>query len=210
MRGKPVVCGKTGGGQGIIPASAGQTFSSTLRPSACKDHPRECGANRTVSVPKTTPQGSSPRVRGKQSQSRDVPRASRIIPASAGQTSTSCRTRSTGEDHPRECGANVMPAIATFIVGGSSPRVRGKLMAVLFWVSLAGIIPASAGQTTACSRRILPHTDHPRECGANFFRTVWNGMVSGSSPRVRGKRPIRYPHTAVAWIIPASAGQTRP
>ena len=51
----------------IIPARAGQTATAPGIPRLGTDHPRACGANRTATPEKSTSRGSSPRVRGKQS-----------------------------------------------------------------------------------------------------------------------------------------------
>ena len=53
----------------IIPAHAGQTFPANRHRSASSDHPRTCGANYMGSVLMVTHTGSSPHMRGKQSDS---------------------------------------------------------------------------------------------------------------------------------------------
>ena len=111
-------------------------------------------------------------------------------------------------DHPRECGANRNQPSTPFHAFGSSPRVRGKRERINCMGADARIIPASAGQTS-CRHAARPaSTDHPRECGANCQIPFTCLMVSGSSPRVRGKPLHGVPHLADARIIPASAGQT--
>ena len=70
----------------IIPASAGQTLAEMGRRGEQSDHPRECGANTLLRFSKSTPAGSSPRVRGKRFQRGRRGHMVRIIPASAGQT----------------------------------------------------------------------------------------------------------------------------
>ena len=70
----------------IIPAHAGQTGRFHPHERRRPDHPRACGANRTVLIPLTIGPGSSPRMRGKLHAPLPTPRDSRIIPAHAGQT----------------------------------------------------------------------------------------------------------------------------
>ena len=71
---------------------------------------------------------------------------------------------------------------------GSSPRVRGKLVAVDQADDRVRIIPARAGQTNRV-RTYNRHTaDHPRACGANALAGDPHNWKDGSSPRVRGKR----------------------
>ena len=51
----------------IIPAHAGQTSVLRVVPTYCTDHPRACGANGAPETNGRTITGSSPRMRGKQS-----------------------------------------------------------------------------------------------------------------------------------------------
>ena len=110
----------------IIPASAGQTpvlQSIGLEP---KDHPRECGANLSGRARHRRGHGSSPRVRGKLNLCPSPSRILRIIPASAGQTWVLALPVLAWADHPRECGANLARFGSSYLLCGSSPRVRGK------------------------------------------------------------------------------------
>ncbi|KFI72988.1 hypothetical protein BMIN_0701 [Bifidobacterium minimum] len=86
VRGKHVLGVALVGCVRIIPASAGQTLLSYLTPDTAQDHPRECGANVQQANEWMPEAGSSPRVRGKPCRSSVMRVASRIIPASAGQT----------------------------------------------------------------------------------------------------------------------------
>ena len=110
----------------IIPASAGQTVSLILNSVPEPDHPRECGANLVASMVLDGNAGSSPRVRGKLDVCTRCSQVRRIIPASAGQTRSPSHFTGSRQDHPRECGANVVVIFACPIMAGSSPRVRGK------------------------------------------------------------------------------------
>ena len=112
---------------GIIPALAGNTSASYTVQYCARDHPRACGEHycRTKLVLVST--GSSPRLRGTQRPSLMLMRALWIIPALAGNTASSNRSRIRGWDHPRACGehngVNRMKVRAL----GSSPRLRGTL-----------------------------------------------------------------------------------
>ena len=152
--------------------------------------------------------GSSPRVRGKHSTLTNLRLSERIIPASAGQTWRPTASNPSRPDHPRECGANAGSGSRRARHHGSSPRVRGKQLGVRRERSPARIIPASAGQTKHRRRTFGGQADHPRECGANALSTYSIAAVTGSSPRVRGKRPTRRSDRRHRRIIPASAGQT--
>ena len=65
--------------------------------------------------------------------------------------------------------------------------MRGKPGCRCFPRRTIRIIPARAGQTSARTRRVGRVPDHPRACGANSHNRFMSAMVSGSSPRVRGK-----------------------
>ena len=71
-----------------------------------------------------------------------------------------------------------------------------------------GIIPADAGSTYVLALAGSAYRDHPRGCGehASFFRGC--DPCGGSSPRMRGARPITAGDTVALGIIPADAGST--
>ena len=175
------------GSHRIIPASAGQTHEYVLGQRAAPDHPRECGANPGSVTKPFKVSGSSPRVRGKPRIDRHVAGVPRIIPASAGQTRCASSYSGYHADHPRECGANRFRPRIKWTPTGSSPRVRGKQSPARRPCRTTRIIPASAGQTFDNALSDPRHSDHPRECGANFATLVGSQLQNGSSPRVRGK-----------------------
>ena len=90
----------------IIPARAGQTQSMSMALSYMPDHPRACGANCILLPYMSMLHGSSPRVRGKQSNCSKPKLLARIIPARAGQTPRIAGRGFGAPDHPRACGAN--------------------------------------------------------------------------------------------------------
>ena len=132
----------------------------------------------------------------------------RIIPARAGQTHSSDGSSSVSSDHPRACGANLLPNADAGLASGSSPRVRGKRPQKRREPTQNRIIPARAGQTRRSSRTCRTRTDHPRACGANIRLSKDANGQYGSSPRVRGKLRGRAQIALVGRIIPARAGQT--
>ena len=74
------------------------------------------------------------------------------------------------------------------VTKGSSPQVRGRLVAGVVRVCGTGLIPAGAGQTTALQSQVSDEL--------------------GSSPQVRGRRTDPRLHTRRYRLIPAGAGQT--
>ena len=147
-------------------------------------------------------------MRGKLWQNRDFWLRLRIIPAHAGQTSSTYTESSWITDHPRACGANPQIFTDKEYMIGSSPRMRGKLRPVTARPSRIRIIPAHAGQTVSAVAQHNTLPDHPRACGANDHKRATHVCSSGSSPRMRGKRAGGKHDGRRVRIIPAHAGQT--
>ena len=133
----------------------------------------------------------------------------RIIPAHAGQTIAPRYQQTMCPDHPRACGANRQKKLPTPRQNGSSPRMRGKLRTRRLSGPSPRIIPAHAGQTSWVGMNISSLPDHPRACGANLSMGLPESSVTGSSPRMRGKRQRLPQPRCQRRIIPAHAGQTR-
>ena len=131
----------------IIPAHAGQTQPPSIIASPATDHPRACGANRSVHLSRRADDGSSPRMRGKPGRCQGRVCTGRIIPAHAGQTVGDNGLKSSPPDHPRACGANKFDTVGLRWTYGSSPRMRGKRPPVPSPAVRCRIIPAHAGQT---------------------------------------------------------------
>ena len=91
-------------GARIIPAPAGNTSGSGMWSGFFSDHPRACGEPTSTSWPWPGWCGSSPRLRGTQTQVRPCNSSIRIIPAPAGNTAISCHHNIQPADHPRACG----------------------------------------------------------------------------------------------------------
>ena len=148
-------------------------------------------------------------MRGKLDRGGCIDSGVRIIPAHAGQTSSSSCSCCRSSDHPRACGANCLRLHRRFHLNGSSPRMRGKHRRFRCRSYSPRIIPAHAGQTYAADRAGIRWTDHPRACGANALRKLNRNTSTGSSPRMRGKRRFSICDIIGHRIIPAHAGQTR-
>ena len=91
----------------IIPARAGFTAASRLRPPVVPDHPRSRGVYAAGPKEADVASGSSPLARGLHVGVRVEPTLLGIIPARAGFT-TACSNGAPGpEDHPRSRGVYV-------------------------------------------------------------------------------------------------------
>ena len=152
--------------------------------------------------------GSSPRVRGARTMVVSSSPPHGIIPACAGSTLQSSRTKCTRTDHPRVCGEHHYLLQDDITSPGSSPRVRGAPNSVLVHYPDVGIIPACAGSTSRRNRRCRVRGDHPRVCGEHAMCSDASVARVGSSPRVRGARSYVESRNSPVGIIPACAGST--
>ena len=152
------------------------------------DHPRMCGEHSLRVVELLSCSGSSPHVRGARHLRPRGRRCPGIIPACAGSTGFKSLERRNERDHPRMCGEHVaaVSAITSFV--GSSPHVRGALLATMTSDSQLGIIPACAGSTMRGRTHHRTRRDHPRMCGEHLKGKLEAERSEGSSPHVRGAR----------------------
>ena len=114
-----------GGDRRIIPARAGFTWRGRTSPAGAGDHPRSRGVYTTPMVSASLSMGSSPLARGLQRDGRPGAMSLRIIPARAGFTQPTSRSRPPGSDHPRSRGVYAESIHASATRGGSSPLARG-------------------------------------------------------------------------------------
>ena len=147
VRGKLIHATSARRNPGLIPACAGKTTRRLWEHLQVRAHPRVCGENRPPDALYSKLAGSSPRVRGKQGRRNPDRSRSGLIPACAGKTPAHSRCTTTPRAHPRVCGENIPASAAGAWVGGSSPRVRGKLLARKIREVNCGLIPACAGKT---------------------------------------------------------------
>ena len=193
---------------GLIPAHAGKTSQAGDGHPRHPAHPRACGENSGVFSAVVTAVGSSPRMRGKRVQGLDSCALERLIPAHAGKTTALQMRFPVHWAHPRACGENASTKTRAIFKMGSSPRMRGKLQVAWDFQPLCGLIPAHAGKTHSLSRIVSLTAAHPRACGENCVCHVGDNADRGSSPRMRGKPPLRPGNLKLRRLIPAHAGKT--
>ena len=209
VRGKLVELDQGGRHRGLIPACAGKTSWPCRTRASTRAHPRVCGENVVVPTDYSDAAGSSPRVRGKPGQGGQGLERRRLIPACAGKTRRWWRRGRRCGAHPRVCGENRMGEQGILPAAGSSPRVRGKLLALGAHCPPRGLIPACAGKTQGFIPARAGNRAHPRVCGENQDVDAQAPLPDGSSPRVRGKLPRPRPGRRSRRLIPACAGKTR-
>ena len=192
----------------LIPAHAGKTRGQESRHEGSPAHPRSRGENQAAKPLGRKDLGSSPLTRGKLPEAHRLLGGKRLIPAHAGKTRATRRTRYRMRAHPRSRGENPSAAAAPASTCGSSPLTRGKRQRWNGPRGGIGLIPAHAGKTfwRACSRR--PVGAHPRSRGENDITPMAPVMEPGSSPLTRGKQPDQVSHELEGRLIPAHAGKT--
>ena len=135
--------------QGLIPAHAGKTKTTTRRSATAWAHPRSRGENNGAFPALRQWHGSSPLTQGKHSLWEPPSPVVRLIPAHAGKTAGP-RVRSRPRwAHHRSCGENIDAWELPERHVGSSPLTRGKLVALRNDRVVAGLIPTHAGKTAS-------------------------------------------------------------
>ena len=173
---------------GLIPARAGKTRSPYVMLNRLTAHPRAGGENGVVVGGGGGLWGSSPRGRGKLRARRWRFLLTRLIPARAGKTTARASTQRDQWTHPRAGGENRVDTLTDRVIGGSSPRGRGKLFGRVRIPRIGRLIPARARKTILTRASQLRERAHPRAGGENL-RIGWLWFAAmGSSPRGRGKR----------------------
>ena len=194
---------------GLIPARAGKTCMASVQSSLTGAHPRAGGENGDRESEQCQTWGSSPRGRGKLWETEAESVAYGLIPARAGKTPRPRSGRPRTAAHPRAGGENLLAGQLSVSLSGSSPRGRGKPQDCADHQDDAGLIPARAGKTPRHSLVRVSSAAHPRAGGENRPHARRRHGTRGSSPRGRGKRPVRWARALSARLIPARAGKTR-
>ena len=153
--------------------------------------------------------GSSPHTRDKLKTLCVFSHPLGIIPAYAGQIIFFIYLCFNYWDHPRIRGTNGRCGRVHCRLQGSSPHTRDKSGLLPANSSIAGIIPAYAGQIRFSLWEIMFLQDHPRIRGTNLSYNTCTGFRAGSSPHTRDKFFPSNIHRGIGGIIPAYAGQIK-
>ena len=170
----------------IIPALAGNTTARSARSRSRRDHPRSRGEYPGGGGVDVLRYGSSPLSRGiPAAEHRKQPQFG-IIPALAGNTTSTGGCTSSTADHPRSRGEYSASKPWPSSLRGSSPLSRGILTRSAAARAARGIIPALAGNTNQAISEALPVADHPRSRGEYCLGWGCLAAEKGSSPLSRG------------------------
>ena len=130
------------------------------------------------------------------------------IPAVAGETRAWNACCIAHWAYPRGRGGNKGAADWLIRRWGLSPRSRGKLTLERSRIRAEGPIPAVAGETQPFRRPQRANRAYPRGRGGNLAPTIVDRLVTGLSPRSRGKHVDGRGSDRAARPIPAVAGET--
>ena len=129
----------------FIPACAGNRRGYRRRHPKNAVHPRVCGEQNCTICSSWDNGGSSPRVRGTETQESGHNQYPRFIPAYAGNSVTAKRPAEPPPVHPRVCGEQLDGPGRPGYLTGSSPRVRGTEPVLTPSRTDPRFIPACAG-----------------------------------------------------------------
>ena len=174
-----------------------------------RDHPRSRGEYLALTVTYIHAEGSSPLSRGIPGSYGYAQFEGGIIPALAGNTSSSGPTRASGQDHPRSRGEYRRGEKVEPSETGSSPLSRGIHPPARTAQTRHRIIPALAGNTSRPHRIQFHPKDHPRSRGEYYSQWKFLNPKRGSSPLSRGILWADELVPKYRGIIPALAGNTR-
>ena len=171
-------------------------------------HPRMGGEHRWEPDDYEREWGSSPHGRG--THPGHLPRHHQrgLIPAWAGNTSTTRTPTPPTSAHPRMGGEHWGAGDPAGGSSGSSPHGRGTRAHEGGDERLRGLIPASAGNTTATAGWWPAPTAHPRMGGEHAVLRRQRRRGQGSSPHGRGTPAHRAGQQLDTGLIPAWAGNT--
>ena len=133
--------------RGLTPAHTGKTSRLQHTLNIHRAHPRTYGENRMMSFATGRIAGSSPHIRGKLRLVAFVISFGGLIPAHTGKTQSVLAGMRLSGAHPRAYGENSRLSSRRVHLLGSSPRIRGKLLASSAGLGAVGLIPAHTGKT---------------------------------------------------------------
>ena len=176
---------------GNIPACAGTTLVGSGIRRRRGEHPRMRGDHSKFALPPDYVTGTSPHARGPRIRCLNRLFVCGNIPACAGTTSPSARSRTQSWEHPRMRGDHFHCTTASTSKSGTSPHARGPLAIPKRYGLFPGNIPACAGTTPGLALKRDTPREHPRMRGDHRCWTATVIYATGTSPHARGPRSRR-------------------
>ena len=169
-------------------------------------HPHVCGERAPKAQAEPGSPGSSPRVWGTGNISIALHECVWFIPTCVGNGIIPEESRIVVAVHPHVCGERPVSGNFATILGGSSPRVWGTVVARVFRLRVARFIPTCVGNGGEAPSESMANSVHPHVCGERVALRSVVGTDIGSSPRVwgTGLRPARA--RAARRFIPTCVG----
>ena len=117
----------------------------------------------------------------------------RFTPTRVGKTPSQILADRRPAVHPHACGENYEAFCCFRDIGGSPPRVWGKLAMTRRSFYNLWFTPTRVGKTLPVRKTLVGDTVHPHACGENAGHVLVHSSIVGSPPRVWGKlsRPWR-------------------
>ena len=195
------------GGQGPIPAHAGEPRRRRRPGRPARAYPRACGGARVAKFCTEDAKGLSPRMRGSQSVAPFFFLSDGPIPAHAGEPLPASNCVDGERAYPRACGGALQFHPINAHDRGLSPRMRGSRARGRALQAGVGPIPAHAGEPTELHDPGRDPGAYPRACGGADFIMLPTRISRGLSPRMRGSRDLLPNRPLRAGPIPAHAGE---
>ncbi len=151
--------------------------------------------------------GRSPRTRGRQLFALRIILFPGSIPAYAGEAPLCFSTPRRSRVDPRVRGGGPLAVRPPVFFKGRSPRTRGRRGGELAEYGVVGSIPAYAGEAALVPIMAKIVQVDPRVRGGGVCRAGEVLVMSGRSPRTRGRRNLVAAQTPRCGSIPAYAGE---
>ena len=132
----------------------------------------------------------------------------RFIPTRVGNTEGECKVEHFKAVHPHACGEHPLWTGEATATDGSSPRVWGTLVVILWMLWAARFIPTRVGNTVIPYATTHYITVHPHACGEHCAAFYAQTLTIGSSPRVWGTLYQHNSRNKKQRFIPTRVGNT--
>ncbi len=153
--------------------------------------------------------GLSPLARGTRFFGSATGRASRFIPAGAGNTLEAITLHQLISVYPRWRGEHAVNALRSILNAGLSPLARGTLGHIQAAADQPRFIPAGAGNTQWLRCIPADQSVYPRWRGEHLSGVEMAMLSGGLSPLARGTLISPNRNHKLTRFIPAGAGNTK-